>query len=194
MGRSITEGLYLSPLTRNGADKRVSESDLKNMDDVDVLYSIRGEAPEGWYNAGTKKHAVKGSGYQDHQIFKKLPTVEAAPAEDKPVENKTEEKTPKTKKPEETVAPSQEITDAQERVKAYETNRENNFEIFGADNTNTERQSFGQRSTNFMNRNPDFQANQQSSVSIAGNEQAQTFMQGKLNQTKNQFNFKPTLK
>ena len=89
MGRSITEGLYLSPLTRNGSRERVSESDLKNMDDVDTLYSIRGEAPEGWYNAGTKKHASKGSGYEDHQIFKKLPTPEAPAA---PKEKKKEKK------------------------------------------------------------------------------------------------------
>lgn len=88
MGRSITEGLYLSPLTRNGADQRVKESDLKNMDDVDTLYSIRGEAPEGWYNAGTRKHASKGSGYEDHQIFKKLPEAKKA-EETKPSADET---------------------------------------------------------------------------------------------------------
>ena len=185
MGRSITEGLYLSPLTRNGADKRVSESDLKNMDDVDTLYSIRGEAPEGWYNAGTKKHASKGSGYQDHQIFKRLPTNEAAPSKDEPVVNKTEEKQPEPKK-EKPVAPSQEVTDARTRAAAYDPN---SFGAYGV-----KKSAFAERSSEVFNPNEGFQANQQTSVSNSGNQKAQTFMQGKLNKTKNDFNFQPNLK
>ena len=185
MGRSITEGLYLSPLTRHGADQRVKEDDVKDLEDDAVLYSIRGEAPEGWYNAGTEKHASKGSGYEDHQIFKRLPTAEAAPAKDEPVVNKTEEKTPKAKKPKETVAPSQEVTQAKERIKAYEAT---DFGAFGVKES-----PFAERSSKVYNPNEGFQA-QQSSVSTDGNQQAQTFMQGKLNNTKNQFNFQPTLK
>ena len=89
MGRSITEGLYTSPLSRTGDRKALSDKEVSKLDDDAVLYSIRGEAPEGWYNAGTRKHASKGSGYEDHQIFKKLPTAEkkeeptgAVPSED----------------------------------------------------------------------------------------------------------------
>ena len=194
MGRSITEGLYLSPLTRNGPKERVDVDDVKDLEDDAVLFSIRGEAPEGWYNAGTKKHAVKGSGYQDHQIFKKLPTAEAAPAE--PKEKKEKKKEPKTPDTSNTtdVASSQEITSAQERVKAYDQTRGSGaYEIFGSQ-SGTENHSYGQRKASFMDRDPGFQAPQQSSVSTSGNNQAQSFMQGKLNKTKNQFNFQPTLK
>ena len=47
------------------------------------LYSIRGEAPEGYYNAGSKKVYVKGGGYKDHQIFKKFEEKEVEPEEPK---------------------------------------------------------------------------------------------------------------
>ena len=77
MGRSITEGLYTSPMTRFGHSERIKEEDVKDLDPDQELYSIRGAAPEGYYNAGTKKMYGKGAGYEDHQIFKKLPTQEA---------------------------------------------------------------------------------------------------------------------
>ena len=57
MGRSITEGLYTSPLSRTCDRKALSDKEVSKLDDDAVLYSIRGEAPEGWYNAGTRKHA-----------------------------------------------------------------------------------------------------------------------------------------
>lgn len=186
MGRSITEGLYLDPLTRHGADKRVEESDLKNMDDVDTLYSIRGEAPEGWYNAGTKKHASKGSGYQDHQIFKRLPVNEAPanePAKEKENKKDKNKDKPKTEAP---VAPSQEVTAAKERIKAF------NSTDFGA--YGPKKSAFSERSSEVYNPNEGFQANQQSSVSIDGNQQAQSFAQSKLNDVKNKYNFQSTLK
>ena len=184
MGRSITEGLYLSPLTRNGSRERVNDDAVKDLDDDAVLYSPRGAAPEGWYNAGTEKHASKGSGYVDHQIFKKLPTNEAPPAEDKPVKDKPEKQTPKPKK-EKPVAPSQEVTDAKSRAAAYDPN---NFGAYGV-----KKSAFAERSSEIYNPNEGFEANQQTTVTPDGEQQAQSFMQGRLNKTKNEFNFQPTL-
>ncbi len=193
MGRSITEGLYLNPLTRHGADKRVEESDLKKMDDVDTLYSIRGEAPEGWYNAGTRKHASKGSGYQDHQIFKRLPEATTPETNNEPVEKKKSKKDkdknkPKTEAP---VAPSQEVTDAKQRSSAY-LDEMLNGDGYGA--YGPKKSAFAERSSEVYNSNEGFQANQQTSVSTDGNQQAQTFVQGKLNDVKNKYNFQPSLK
>lgn len=182
MGRSITEGLYLSPLTRHGADERVREEDVKDLNDDAVLYSIRGEAPEGWYNAGTREHASKGSGYQDHQIFKKLPT-NAPTNTDEPVEEKktNTDKIKDIPKTQASVPPSQEVTDAKKRVAAYDPS---NFGVYGA-----KKSPFAERSSEIYNPNQGFQ----SSVSSEGNQQALSFMQDKLNKTKDQFNFKPTL-
>lgn len=186
MGRSITEGLYLSPQTRNGADTRISESEVKDLDDDAVLYSIRGAAPEGWYNAGTKKHATKGSGYEDHQIFKKLPTN--SPVEkNEPIEEKKADKNKDKVKPktQDAVAPSQEVTDAKNRAAAYDPN---SFGIY-----RVRESAFAERSKEVFNPNEGFQPNQQTSVSTNGNENAQSFMKDKLDKTKKEFNFQPTL-
>ena len=128
MGRSITEGLYLSPLTRNGSREQVSEDGLKDLDDDAVLYSPRGAAPEGWYNAGTEKHYGKGTGYVDHQIFKKLPTSEA-PSEDKPAptpEPKEEEPKNEGFTDPKKAEYSPQMQQARERVQAFESSQGQN--------------------------------------------------------------------
>ena len=188
MGRSITEGLYLSPLTRHGADQRVKEEDVKDLDEDAVLYSIRGEAPEGWYNAGTRKHASKGSGYQDHQIFKRLPT-NAPTNTDEPVEEKktNKDKIKDIAKTQAPVPPSQEVTEAMQRSAAHREEMLNGdrYGVYGV-----KKSPFAERSSEIYNPNQGFQ----SSVSPEGNQQALSFMQDKLNKTKEQFNFQPTLK
>lgn len=193
MGRSITEGLYLNPLTRHGPDNRVSESDVKDLEDDAVLYSIRGAAPEGWYNAGTQKHASKGSGYEDHQIFKKLPEATTPETNNEPVEEK-ESKKDKDKnqsKTEAPVAPSQEVTDAKQRSSAY-IDEMLNGDDYGA--YGPKKSAFAERSSEVYNSNQGFQDNQQTSVSTDGHQQAQMFAQSKLNDVKNKYNFQPTLK
>ena len=126
--RSLTEQLFLAPNTRHGADQRVREEDVKDLDDDAVLYSVRGKAPEGWYNAGTEKHAGKGTGYQDHQIFKKLPTAEA-PSEDKPAPTpEPKEEEPKNEgftDPKKTQY-SPQMQQARERVQAFESSQGQN--------------------------------------------------------------------
>ena len=116
MGRSITEGLYTKPLSRTGNDAALSDEEVSKLDDDAVLYSIRGEAPEGWYNAGTRKHASKGAGYEDHQIFKKLPT-QAAPEPEKTPEAPIEEIAEEVP---EFVPESQKMSDAKSRAKAWQ--------------------------------------------------------------------------
>ena len=193
MGRSITEGLYLSPLTRHGSRDRVSDSDVNDLEEGTVLYSIRGEAPEGWYNAGTKKHASKGSGYQDHQIFKKLPENKAQvnePVEEKKTNKDKNKDVPKAKA-EAPVAPSQKVTAAMQRSSAHRD------EILNGDGYGAygpKKSAFAERSSAVYNPNQSFQSNQQTTSSTEGYEQAQSFMQSKLNKTKNDFNFQPTLK
>ena len=185
--RSLTEQLFLAPQTRHGADQRVREEDVKDLDDDAVLYSVRGEAPEGWYNAGTAKHAGKGTGYQDHQIFKKLPTAEAAPAKDKkdkPVKKKAEEKAPEPKQ-EKPVAPSRQVTEAKERVAAYDPN---SFGAYGV-----KKSAFAERSSEIYNPNEGFETNQQTTITPDGDQQAQSFAQRKLSDVKNKYNFQPTL-
>lgn len=187
MVRSITEALYLAPKTRTGAPGRVSEENVKDLEDDAVLYSIRGEAPEGWYNAGTKKHYSKGSGYEDHQIFKKLPTAQASENKNEPVKEKKvkENKNQTTPEVQAAVPPSQEVTEAKERINAYKTT---DFGAYGP-----KKSAFAERSSEIYDPNEDFQAYGQSSVTSDGNQQAQAFAKSKLSDVKNKYNFQPTL-
>ena len=88
--------------------------DAKDLGDDEVLYSIRGKAPEGYYHAGTERHASKGSGYEDHQIFKKLPT-QAAPEPEETPEAPIEEVAEEVP---EFVPESKNMSDAKSRAKA----------------------------------------------------------------------------
>ena len=120
MGRSITEGLYKKPLSRNGSDKAISDKEVSKLDDDEVLYSIRGEAPEGYYNAGTKKHYSKGAGYEDHQIFKKLPTPEAPKEKEAVVEKPIPDKVAPEPEKEPEIKTSSEYADAKARATQWE--------------------------------------------------------------------------
>ena len=120
MGRSITERMYTNPdhSFRDRNAYQITDDEVKDLDPEQELYSIRGDAPEGYYNAGSKKVYVKGGGYKDHQIFKKFAEEEApeAPVEDlldTPVEEPkgfTEEKR----------SYSPEMQRAKERVQTWE--------------------------------------------------------------------------
>lgn len=183
---SITQSWYSQPLARTGLRERLTQDDI-NKDSPEKIYSIRGEAPEGYYMAGMEDG---GAGYQDHQVFKKLPEAKAPETNNEPVEKKESNKNKNKKndksKAQVSVAPSQEVTEAKQRIKAYDPN---SFGAYGP-----KKSAFAERSAEVYNPNQSFQPNQQSSVSADGEQKAQTFMQGKVNKTKNQFNFQPTLK
>ena len=116
MGRSITEGLYKKPLSRNGSDKAISDKEVSKLDDDEVLY-IRGEAPEGYYNWFQK--ALFKRGYEDHQIFKKLPTPEA-PKEEAAVEEPIADKVVPEPEKEPEIKTSSEYADAKARATQWE--------------------------------------------------------------------------
>ena len=182
---SYSDSWYTEPMSRFGRKAMVGEDDLKNLDPEQEIYSISGKAPDGYYAAGM---IDGGAGYEDHQVFKKLPEAKAPKTNNEPVEKKESNKN-KNKgisKVQTAAAPSEEVTDAKQRVKAYDPN---SFGAYGP-----KKSAFAERSAEVYNPNQGFQFNQQSSVSTDGEQKAQTFMQGKVNKTKNQFNFQPTLK
>ena len=98
---------------------------------------------------------------------------------------KSEKEEPKPKTPAAPVPPSQEVTEAKERINVYKAT---DFGAYGP-----KKSSFAERSSKIYDPNEDFQAYGQSSVTPDGNQQAQTFAQGKLSDVKNKFNFQPTL-
>jgi hypothetical protein len=143
------------------------------------------------YSYGQTRDAAKalGIGNVDEQaeVDQLIGYMQNGPAkedEEAPVEKIKADK-PKEEEPAAPVAPSQEVTAAKERVKAYDP------QSFGA--YGPKKSAFAQRSTDIYNPNQDFQANQQTSVSSDRNEQAQSFILDKLNKTKKDFNFQPTL-
>ncbi len=180
---SITQSWYSQPLARTGPRERLTQDDI-DKDGPEKIYSIRGEAPEGYYMAGMEDG---GAGYQDHQVFKKLPKTKAVEPKNEPVEEKesNKDKNKDVPKAQAAVAPSQEVTEAKQRVKAYDPN---SFGAYGP-----KKSAFSERSSEIYNPNESFQANQQSSVSEDGNQQAQSFVQDKLSDVKNKYNFQPTL-
>ena len=181
---SITQSWYSQPLARTGPRERLTQDDI-DKDGPEKIYSIRGEAPEGYYMAGMEDG---GAGYQDHQVFKKLPEAKAPEINNEPVEKEEsdKDKDKSVPKAQAAAAPSQEVTEAKQRVKAYDPN---SFGVYGP-----KKSAFAERSAEVYNPNQSFQPNQQSSVSADGEQKAQAFIQGKVNKTKNQFNFQPTLK
>ena len=89
------------------------------------------------------------------------------------------------------VAPSPELTAAVQRSSAHrERMQGDRYNIYGGNQPSV----FSERSKEVYDPNKGFEVNQQTSVTSNGQEQAQTFMQGKLNKTKNDFNLQPTLK
>lgn len=96
----------------------------------------------------------------------------------------TKEKEPKAKTPAAPVAPSQEVTQAKERINAHKAT---DYGTYGP-----KKSAFAERSSEVYNPNESFEPYKQTTVSTEANEQAQTFMQNKITDTKNKFNFRPT--
>lgn len=96
-----------------------------------------------------------------------------------------------TEEPVKPIPPSQEITEAKERIKAFDAEmRGNRFNVYGG----TPKESiFSERSKEIYD--PDQLSNfgQGSSISAVANEQAQLFAENKLDKLKKDFNFKPIL-
>ena len=183
---SDTQSWYDKPRARTGSHQRLTQDEI-DQNGPEEIYSQRGEAPEGYYNAGTVEG---GAGFGDHQVFKKLP--EAQVINNEPVEEKNTNKDKikdiaKTQAP---VAPSQEVTQAVKRSAAHQDEMQNGdrYGVYGA-----KKSPFAERSKEIYNPNQGFQSNQLTSVSAEGNQQAQAYMQDRLNKTKEQFNFRPTL-
>ena len=80
MARAIRERMYTDP--RHGYRDRnayqIEDNEVKDLKPDQKLYSIAGEAPDGYYVSGKKKVHVKGAGYTDHMIFSKMPEPEKA--------------------------------------------------------------------------------------------------------------------
>lgn len=89
---SYSDSWYTEPMSRHGIKAMVGKDDLKGLDSDQEIYSISGKAPEGYYSAGM---ISGGAGYEDHQVFKKLPEYQA-PKNKKPKRNKEKNKAPKT--------------------------------------------------------------------------------------------------
>ena len=187
---SYSDSWYTEPMSRHGRKAMVDEDGLKDLDPGQEIYSISGKAPDGYYSAGM---VDGGAGYEDHQVFKKLPEAKAPETNNEPVEEtkSNKDKNKDKSKTQVSVAPSQEVTEAKQRSSAYreEMLNGNGFGAYGP-----KKSAFAERSSEIYNPNEDFQANQQSSVSVDGNDQAQSFAQSKLNDVKNKYNFQPTLK
>ena len=183
---SFTQSWYDKPRARTGSHQRLTQDDI-DKNDLEVIYSERGEAPEGYYNAGTVEG---GAGFGDHQVFKKLP--EAQVINNEPVKEKkgNNNKTKAVSETQATVFPSQEVTTAKRRSASHRDEMLNG-DLYGA--YGAKESPFAERAAQVYNPNQGFQLNQQSSVSTDGEQRAQSFMQGRLNRTKNQFNFQPTL-
>lgn len=71
---SYSDSWYTEPMSRHGRKAMVGKDDLKDLDPDQEIYSISGKAPEGYYSAGM---ISGGAGYEDHQVFKKLPEFQA---------------------------------------------------------------------------------------------------------------------
>jgi len=148
------------------------------------------------YSYGQARDAAKALGIgnvsnkeEADRIIDYIQNPPQAESEQEDKEDKIEDK-PKAEVPATPVAPSQEITEARERVNAFNAEmRGDRFNVYGL-----KKSPFSERSSEIYNPNEGFQANQQTTVSPDGNQQAQTFMQSKLNDTKNKYNFQPTLK
>lgn len=186
---SFTQSWYTEPRSRTGSRERLTQDDIDQLGDDAVIYSQRGEAPEGFYNAGMTEG---GAGYGDHQVFKKLPKAEAPANKNEPVKEKKgrKDKNQTTSKAQAAVPPSKEVTEAKQRSSAYSQELLNG-DGYGA--YGPKKSAFAERSSEIYNPNEGFQANQQTTVTADGDQRAQSFMQGRLNRTKNQFNFQPTL-
>lgn len=86
------------------------------------VYGQNSEAPEGYYAAG-KELIDDGNEPEYFQVFKKLEEQKAS-ASSAPAASKAKPK-PKQSAGPANVAPSREITEAKERVKAYEASQTN---------------------------------------------------------------------
>ncbi len=86
------------------------------------VYGQNSEAPEGYYAAG-KELIDDGNEPEYFQVFKKLEEQKAS-ASSAPAASKAKPK-PKQSAGPVNVAPSREITEAKERVKAYEASQTN---------------------------------------------------------------------
>ena len=97
---------------------------------------------------------------------------------------------PKAEAPATPVAPSKEMTEAVQRSTAHKERMQGDrYNIYGGNNTS----QFSERSKEVYDPNKGFEINQQTSVSSDGQEKAQEFMNRKINSTKKNFNFQPTL-
>ena len=85
------------------------------------VYGQNAEAPEGYYAAG-KELIDDGNEPEYFQVFKKL-EEQKAPAASKPGASPKPEPQPEPSPEPTNVTPSREITEAKERVKAYEASR-----------------------------------------------------------------------
>ncbi len=185
---SYSDSWYTEPMSRHGIKAMVDKDGLKDLEPDQEIYSISGKAPDGYYSAGM---VDGGAGYEDHQVFKKLPEAKTPETNNEPVEKKKskKDKNKNKSKTEAPVAPSQEVTEAKQRSSAYREDMLNGYGAYGP-----KKSSFSERSSEIYNPNEGFQTNQQTSVSTDGNQQAQAFVQGKLNDVKNKYNFQPSLK
>ena len=143
------------------------------------------------YSYGQARDAAKALGIGNvdkkkevNQIIDYIQNGPKQQTEPAPVD-KSEKEEPKAKTPAAPVAPSQEVTEAKERINAYKTT---DFGAYGPKES-----AFAERSSEIYDPNEDFQAYGQSSVTSDGNQQAQTFAQSKLSDVKNKYNFQPTL-
>ena len=97
---------------------------------------------------------------------------------------------PKAETPATPVAPSKEMTEAVQRSTAHKERMQGDrYNIYGGNNTS----QFSERSKEVYDPNKGFEINHQTSVSSDGQEKAQEFMNRKINSTKKNFNFQPTL-
>ena len=181
---------YRDPANFNDGNDRASEKPTYNRD----AYEMTNPLYE--YSYGQMRDAAKALDIQNvdekGEVDKLInyiqnPTTAQQTNSDEKVIKKDK---PKAEAPATPVAPSKEMTEAVQRSTAHKERMQGDrYNIYGGNNTS----QFSERSKEVYDPNKGFEINQQTSVSSDGQEKAQAFMNSKINSTKKNFNFQPTL-
>lgn len=181
---------YRDPANFNDGNDRASEKPTYNRD----AYEMTNPLYE--YSYGQMRDAAKALDIQNvdekGEVDKLInyiqnPTTAQQTNSDEKVIKKDK---PKAEAPATPPAPSKEMTEAVQRSTAHKERMQGDrYNIYGGNNTS----QFSERSKEVYDPNKGFEINQQTSVSSDGQEKAQAFMNSKINSTKKNFNFQPTL-
>ena len=179
---------YRDPANFNDGNDRASEKPTYNRD----AYEMTNPLYE--YSYGQMRDAAKALDIQNvdekGEVDKLINYIQNPPTAQQTNSDEKVIKEDKAEAPATPVAPSKEMTEAVQRSTAHKERMQGDrYNIYGGNNTS----QFSERSKEVYDPNKGFEINQQTSVSSDGQEKAQSFMNSKINSTKKNFNFQPTL-